>query len=871
MRGKRFKAAVQHVFDIKGMAKPVAWWVDMHEEDSETEWDRATQQAKHQAARRRHHKGGTRTHQVTPEQYQADRARYSYKDKPNNCFFYLILKDSGDQRTLFGKLQRQPTWLLENGQRQLQLALQDQGGNQALDAVAGAATAAKAMRSARDRALADNRDWLSEAWLMTVVALLEEGDMLLRELEHLSPPVHSSDVVALSQGAEESTLEMGATQKVRHLLRELGELLPLFERREGDALRGTVPPARAKASAHPAQEPPLGEQEGEEGHQPRTVGEELETAGHDQMTLFVTRKRLHMQYLPDPLDEWIARDIQLSPGNDYVDHTAGETLSTEEREECERYLERFHQRYKLGGKADRLVRIVDRHMPRIAEETESSSCSFRTRWKRCCEGPAGSAERFGQGEGSNKGKQPHRQRTSHQRLDAEQYNDGRLHVSPNAPADDVFGTVLGPGDSFMYDYKLIADHSPGTYWAHPHHHGSNVMQAGAGAASVLVVQDPPGFLSAQLETLPDHSLMLQNLPLPLLTAAAKASGDQLFQSSPQEDLWLVNGAVQPVLTVASTQWHRLRLVMAGVSDWLFLDFGSCETALLAKDGIYIDDFPRWISRVSLPPGGRADLVVRCPGSEEGTNHAVASLASPGNGVKSYVGPLFSIRSVESQEGSKREDLVPWRPRSRPTYLQDLSGDLTSPDCSCKTPLGQGVHTRWIDGHLFEGDKKYLHQWPRDAVVQREISGIDKHSFHQHTWPFQLQDTPAGKDPYFKAGDWHDTYQNVLDSKATVRFSTVHFAGPEVVHCHALAHSDQGMIGAEIVAGRGRDACHCDLLGEAQPVDFVADERSQSLLLVAGLLFMAMSLLVLGMIRQVVRSARSLSDAYSTLPDGPDSA
>ena len=63
-----------------------------------------------------------------------------------------------------------------------------------------------------------------------------------------------------------------------------------------------------------AQEPPLGEQEGEEGHQPRTVGEELETAGHDQMTLFVTRKRLHMQYPPGPLDKWIARDIQLSPG-----------------------------------------------------------------------------------------------------------------------------------------------------------------------------------------------------------------------------------------------------------------------------------------------------------------------------------------------------------------------------------------------------------------------------------------------------------------------------------------------------------------------------------------------------------------------------
>ena len=86
------------------------------------------------------------------------------------------------------------------------------------------------------------------------------------------------------------------------------------------------------------------------------------------MTQFVTRKRLHMQYPPDPLDKWIARDIQLSPEGDYVDNTTGEALSTEEREEYERYQRRFHKRCKLGGKADRLVRIVDRYMPRIAEE-----------------------------------------------------------------------------------------------------------------------------------------------------------------------------------------------------------------------------------------------------------------------------------------------------------------------------------------------------------------------------------------------------------------------------------------------------------------------------------------------------------------------
>eukprot|EP00438_Fugacium_kawagutii_P033172 Skav231900 [mRNA] locus=scaffold960:181728:183799:- [translate_table: standard] len=172
----------------------------------------------------------------------------------------------------------------------------------------------------------------------------------------------------------------------------------------------------------------------------------------------------------------------------------------------------------------------------------------------------------------------------------------------------------------------------------------------------------------------NFSAIARNLPFALLEKAATASQDELFQSdSPQEtdqvfgvqlpgaglalqDLWLVNGAEQPTLTVKTTEWHRLRLVMAGVSTWLYLSFGDCEggprlfsvgpagrqlvvagsswlvkrlqVALLAKDGIYVDDFPRWIQHVSLPPGGRSELVLRCPGPKE---HQVMSSASPGQG------------------------------------------------------------------------------------------------------------------------------------------------------------------------------------------------------------------------------------------------
>lgn len=296
--------------------------------------------------------------------------------------------------------------------------------------------------------------------------------------------------------------------------------------------------------------------------------------------------------------------------------------------------------------------------------------------------------------------------------------------------------------------------------------------------------------------------------------------------------------------------------------------------LLAKDGIYINDFPRVISRVSLPPGGRADIVLRCRESEDGTpaQHIVTSKTSPVKGsAKAFVGPLFVIRSSKTQVSlaESTASLLPWRPALNPTYLQDLQGDLTNPDCSCNTPLGVGGNSRWIDGHLFEGAKKYLHQWPRDAVAERSLSGVNKHSFHQHTWPYQLQETPAGSDPYFKAGDWHDTYQNVFDSKARVRFSTVDYSGPEIVHCHALAHSDSGMIGAELVAGRGQGACACDLLGEAKPVvEMLSDQRSPALSLAALSSCVMMFGLAAGVFWQVARAARhvlSSEPGYIVLP------
>jgi len=340
-------------------------------------------------------------------------------------------------------------------------------------------------------------------------------------------------------------------------------------------------------------------------------------------------------------------------------------------------------------------------------------------------------------------------------------------------------------------------------------------------------------------------VVLQEFPRTLLGSVAAKSDDQLFRIQhwgAGQDLWLANGALCPALTLQSGVWQRLRLVAAGVSNWLSLDFGECTVALLAKDGIYIDDFPRYVKNIQLPQGGRADVVVHCPGqTERDVDHEVVSLGQPakfaGLRAKSFNGAVFMLRVPATHGEVQPEPLKAWTPPSRPRYLEDLRLSNSS-ICTCSTSLGIGGNTRWIEGHLWEGKTHYMHSSPRNAVAERRLSGIQLHPYHQHTFPFQLLRTPGGDDPFFRSGDWHDTYLNVQDSRAVVRYHTVDYVGPQVVHCHNPAHSDTGMIAVEMVStSSDLSACGCDLLDDSHHLS--AQPTEDPLLTVAVVAFAAM--------------------------------
>lgn len=397
-----------------------------------------------------------------------------------------------------------------------------------------------------------------------------------------------------------------------------------------------------------------------------------------------------------------------------------------------------------------------------------------------------------------------------------------LHISPNAPADDTLGTLLSPGSSWQYKYQILADHSPGTYWFHPHHHGSVLLQAGAGAAGALIVQDPPNFLSKELEGIPEKVLLVQHMAMDKLQEAATASQDNLFRVNRMNGdgaLMLVNGAVRPFFTMLPGQWQRLRFIMAGMTQWIIVDFGACEAALLAKDGIYISDFPRSVNRATLPPGGRMDVVVRCPLGEGGAaaEHKITSVDGPMKDGKpvgkvggSWVGTLFTVK-VEGQQDTTAQTLRPWSP-ARPAYLQDLmSVRSPQPECSCMTIMGTppghpSWGKEWINGHLFRhGPTQYIHKTPANVPVERFLVGTDKHIYHQHTYPFQLGEVPS-EDPFFRHGDWHDSYLNVWTQNVTIRYTTADWQGPMLLHCHDYTHEEKGMMAVELV---GSKTCECN--------------------------------------------------------------
>jgi len=378
------------------------------------------------------------------------------------------------------------------------------------------------------------------------------------------------------------------------------------------------------------------------------------------------------------------------------------------------------------------------------------------------------------------------------------------HVSGELPSDDVTLRV-SPGSEFQYESHFPANHMPGTHWIHPHVHGSGSLQVGGGAAMALIVEDPEDYLPDMVEDAQDVLLFVQNMDINTLRDVATDSGDTMLDitTNGNNNFRLVNGQHQPTVTMQPGEWQRWRIVYA---NWLrdpldfSIDGGACEMQLLAKDGLYIQNFPRAITSAPIPSAGRADIMVRCPNAGDFT-------------ASDYENVLMNIRVEGTFIAST--DLPEWSPPI-PEYLLDLTNSPPSdPECSCTTSLQvnnactDGTHC--VNGLSFEADR-FLHTIALGSIVERELRGVNAHPYHQHVYPFQLVDGLDGlsveESAFFQLGDWHDVIMIESANRITTRYLPNVHLGRIMLHCHRLDHEDQGMMAQE-------DVIHPDDGGQCQ--------------------------------------------------------
>lgn len=405
------------------------------------------------------------------------------------------------------------------------------------------------------------------------------------------------------------------------------------------------------------------------------------------------------------------------------------------------------------------------------------------------------------------------------------------HVPGELPSDDVRLRVE-PGTTFQYKTTFPDNHMPGTHWIHPHVHGSSAMQVGGGAAMAMIVEDPPDYLPRQVEDAKEILLVVQHINLEKMREMIEQTKDEKLKIGPgadeaisQSDYRSVNGLFQPTLEVTTGEWQRWRIIYAGWREeslnlsFRDIDAQHCEMQLLAKDGIYIRDYPRRISQAPIPTGGRADVMVRCDAVGEYDfidfgYETVLTVQVTGNVTNSTV-------------------LEPWTPEY-PAYLTDLREDPPSPqdgDCTCVTKMHKcdfkdqdGYQPQCINAFPFD-PLVYIHTVKFGSVIDRILINAHNHPYHQHVYPFQLVNgtddnrrITQKQRTYFKQGDWHDVLKvKNLDVDPVVRYKPDVHTGRIMMHCHRLEHEDRGMMAQELVVVGKSAKCECDVYEVSKPV------------------------------------------------------
>jgi FtsP/CotA-like multicopper oxidase with cupredoxin domain/peroxiredoxin len=430
-----------------------------------------------------------------------------------------------------------------------------------------------------------------------------------------------------------------------------------------------------------------------------------------------------------------------------------------------------------------------------------------------------------------------------------------LHVSPAGSGDNVL-LIVRPLKSQVYDFKIPENHPAGTFWYHPHRHGSTAAQVGSGMAGAFIVEggldEVPEIAAAR-----DRVWVLQQIPYVYTDSRSmdgpgkkirvtkvtddrtgkvtyySTVGDKKVDVPPEfvvgvveqdfaeimfnpgdvgnlRRFTTVNGVVLPVVRMRPGEVERWRMIDTGNVERIDLKLekasGDGPQTLpfheIALDGLPLGKVIRRDS-VELWPAYRSDLLVQAP-DQPGQYLLRDSEVKEGEGnyglgkSRSYIARLVIEGEPHPMKLPRDEQLARYRLPSIPP--DKVTG---------KQVAWYGLNLPKPGDTIFQVDgKSYDEANPRKLFLNgvdewtiyadNKLPGAEevRHPFHIHVNPFEVfWISEKGKPNVNTLTEpvWRDTL--ILEPGRTVKFRTRYddFTGDFVQHCHILDHEDQGMM------------------------------------------------------------------------------
>lgn len=379
-----------------------------------------------------------------------------------------------------------------------------------------------------------------------------------------------------------------------------------------------------------------------------------------------------------------------------------------------------------------------------------------------------------------------------------------LHVSPNAPQDDVLDMMASPGEALQYSVEVPPQQPSGLYWYHTHSHGESYIQDLDGMSGAIVVEGVERYVP-EVSNMRERILVLRDLVLPRDAAERKSVMESVAMQTIQcgaaaekpERAFTVNGTLRPQIDIAPGERQFWRIVNASPDCYADLELDWASFDVVALDGMplaYHDPSirRRSMSHVLLPPAGRVEAIIKGPAAD---SRAALRSRCFDTGPDGDSNPAMILADIVSAQPSRLKA----RPAlgGKPVYATFSPAVLQRVEAS--EPLFVVTFTEdkqgfYINGQKFEMnsgpmltvDVGSLHHW-RVVNPTREV-----HPFHIHQVHFlvySVGETPV-KDPV-----WLDTVNVPYGSSVdlVMDFTDPIIRGMSLFHCHLLKHEDKGMM------------------------------------------------------------------------------